>query len=100
MTIVNSDPVLDLGDLAKSVGPTLRSALSTPLVSNDELVGVLTLYSRAAEAFGEDDRRVIEGLSGQIAYSFQRARDFDRENKRQTMTISQAREKLPSAQIR
>ncbi len=40
-TISNSDPVLDLGDTARSVSPRLRSCLSTPLLIKDSLVGVL-----------------------------------------------------------
>ena len=77
-TISNSDPVLDLGDLARSISPPLSSSLSTPLVLNDDLIGVLTLYTRGLEAFGEDDRCVIESVATQIAYSFKRALDFDK----------------------
>ncbi len=43
--IVNSDPALDLGDLAGAWVPRLRSTFSTPLVSDDTLVGVLTVYT-------------------------------------------------------
>jgi putative nucleotidyltransferase with HDIG domain len=94
-TIVNSDPVLDLGEHARSIGsPALRSALSTPLVANGDLVGVLTLYSRGTEAFGDEDRRVIEAVAEQIAVSFSRARDFDKGNKRRSLALSPARETL------
>ena len=44
-TILNSDPSLDLGEVARCVTPRLRSCLSTPLLCDDSLVGVLTLYS-------------------------------------------------------
>src|SRR5262245_22033848 len=50
-TISNSDPVLDLGDTARSVTPRLRSCLSTALLVNDTLVGVLSLYSELNQAF-------------------------------------------------
>ena len=43
--VVNSDPALDLGDLAGAWTPRLRSSFSTPLVSNDTLLGVLTVYT-------------------------------------------------------
>jgi GAF domain-containing protein len=59
---------------------------------NDELVGVLTLYSRGLEAFGDDDRRVIEAVAAQIAYSFKRALDFDKTTKRQALIVSSDRE--------
>jgi hypothetical protein len=45
-TIVNSNPILDLGDLARSDTASLRSSLSAPLLARDELIGVITLYSR------------------------------------------------------
>ena len=44
-TILNSDPVLDLGEAGRAMRPRLYSCLSTPLVSDAALVGVLTLYS-------------------------------------------------------
>ena len=76
-TIVNSDPRLDLGDVARHLTPRLRSCLSTPLLSNDELVGVLTLYSATADGFREDHRRIIEVVARQIAHTFKRAAEFD-----------------------
>src|SRR5207245_3305176 len=59
-TIANSDPILDLGDVARRVSPRLRSCLSTPLLSADSLVGVLTLYSSAVDGFSQDHRRIVE----------------------------------------
>jgi putative nucleotidyltransferase with HDIG domain len=94
-TIMNSDPVLDLGELARSMGsPPLRSSLSTPLVVNGDLVGVLTLYSRSLDAFNEDHRHLIEAVGEQIADSFRRARDFEKANKRRTMVGTSVREPL------
>jgi len=66
-TIVNSDPVLDLGEVARSVRPRLRSCLSTPLITGDRLLGVLTLYSTQQNAFDENHRRVIEAVASQVA---------------------------------
>jgi len=66
-TIVNSDPVLDLGEVARSVRPRLRSCLSTPLISGHRLLGVLTLYSTQQEAFDENHRRIIEAVARQVA---------------------------------
>jgi diguanylate cyclase (GGDEF)-like protein len=37
----------------------LRSAISVPLRSRDSVVGVLTLYSMAPEAFSSDHRRIL-----------------------------------------
>jgi putative nucleotidyltransferase with HDIG domain len=66
-TISNSDPVLDLGDTARSVVPRLRSCLSTPLVVNDALIGVLSLYSDAHQAFTQEHQRIVEIVARQIS---------------------------------
>ena len=42
-TIANSDPILDLGEIARSAVPRLRSCLSTCLVCDGQLVGVLSV---------------------------------------------------------
>jgi diguanylate cyclase (GGDEF)-like protein/putative nucleotidyltransferase with HDIG domain len=72
-SILNSDPALDLGEAARSLRPPLRSCLSTPLLVDDHLVGVLTVYSPIRDAFTEDHRRVLEVIGGQISQSFHRA---------------------------
>ena len=69
-TISNSDASLDLGDAARSVALRLRSCISTPLVSTDNLVGVLSLYSTKSNGFNEDHRRIIELAARQIALTF------------------------------
>ncbi|MGE4057051.1 MAG: HD domain-containing phosphohydrolase, partial [Vicinamibacterales bacterium] len=59
-SIMNSDAMLDLGEIARGVAPRLRSCLSTPLLAHDQLVGVLTLYSATSDGFTEDHRRILE----------------------------------------
>jgi putative nucleotidyltransferase with HDIG domain len=66
-TIVNSDPILDLGETVRVTKPRLRSCLSTPLVQGELLVGVLTLYSAQPNNFTEDHRRVVEVVARQAA---------------------------------
>jgi diguanylate cyclase (GGDEF)-like protein/putative nucleotidyltransferase with HDIG domain len=72
-SILNSDPVLDLGDAARALRPPLRSCLSTPLLIGEQLVGVLTVYSPTRDAFTEDHRRVLEVIASQISPSLHRA---------------------------
>ncbi len=67
LTIVNSDPVLDLGESARHFRPQLRSCLSTPLLSNSKLVGVLSVYSTIADGFSDDHRRLIEVVARQVS---------------------------------
>ena len=66
-SILNSDPVLDLGESARQLRPRLQSCLSTPLMSGSRLVGVLSVYSTIAEAFTDDHRRLIEVVARQVS---------------------------------
>jgi diguanylate cyclase (GGDEF)-like protein/putative nucleotidyltransferase with HDIG domain len=77
-SIRNSDPVLDLGEIARSIDPRPRSALSTPLLLGDKLVGVLSLYSTSREAFTEDHLRVMEAVAPRVAPVVQHSVGFDR----------------------
>jgi len=85
-TIINSDPTLDLGEVARFVEPRLRSCLSTPLISDDTLVGVLTLYSATLDGFTEDHQRIIEVVARQISHTFKGAAEFDSSAKRDSIT--------------
>jgi putative nucleotidyltransferase with HDIG domain len=76
-TIVNSDPYLDLGEVARSVAPRLRSCLSTPLLDKNQLVGVLSVYSTKKDAYTDDHRRIIEAISRQVSQAVQRAVRFE-----------------------
>ena len=69
---MNSDPVLDLGDMARTVTPRLRNCLSSPLILDGELVGVLTLYSSGRDNFNEDHRRILEVVAHQTGQTFKR----------------------------
>jgi GGDEF domain-containing protein len=72
-TILNSDPMLDLGEIARVLRPALRSCLSTALLFENDLVGVLTVYSTHREVFNEDHRRVIEIMARQLSPTVNRA---------------------------
>jgi diguanylate cyclase (GGDEF)-like protein len=77
-TIRNSDPVLDFGELVRSIAPRLTSCLSAPLVSQDSLVGVLSLYSPIRNAFSEEHQRVVEVVARQVSKLIRQASEFDR----------------------
>jgi diguanylate cyclase (GGDEF)-like protein/putative nucleotidyltransferase with HDIG domain len=85
-TISNSDPALDLGDAARSHSPRLRSCISTPLVADDLLVGVLALYSGEENAFNDDHRRIIEIVAREMAPTLKRASEFDNSVRRDALT--------------
>lgn len=84
--IVNSDATLDFGEVAKTFHPPLRSCLSAPLVCNDQLVGVLTLYSNRNEGFTDEHRRIIEVVARQVAHPFKSAVESDRVARWDTLT--------------
>ena len=62
-TIQSSAPDLDLGERAEKLGWGLRSCLSTPLLTGDRLVGVLTVYADSSDAFTEHHCRVCETVA-------------------------------------
>jgi diguanylate cyclase (GGDEF)-like protein/putative nucleotidyltransferase with HDIG domain len=75
-SIRNSDPVLDFGETGRTMAPRLRSCLSSPLISADALVGVLSLYSKSAEAFTEDHQRLVEIVARQVSPVLQRSIEY------------------------
>src|SRR5262249_44680071 len=77
-TILNSDPMLDLGEVARALRPALRSCLSTPLTVGTELVGVLTVYSTHRDAFTEDHQRIVEVVARQVSHTLRGAVDYKR----------------------
>jgi diguanylate cyclase (GGDEF)-like protein len=85
-TIVNSDPVLDLGDIARSINPRLRNCLSAPLVADSDLIGVLTLYSSSTDGFSDEHRRVIELIAREMARPLKRAIEFDKSSHQDSIT--------------
>ena len=75
-TIRNSDPLLDFGESVRAMSPRLRSCLSTPLLSGDRLVGVLSLYSPPADGFSEDHQRLVEIVARQVSPVIQRSIEY------------------------
>jgi len=78
-TMVNANPALDLGDYLRRLPMHLESALSIPLVMDDELIGVLTMYSAVPGAFTDDHRRAVQTVAPQIAACMRQATSFERD---------------------
>jgi len=68
-TILNSDPLLDLGEVARRLKPRLNTCLSTPILQVDDLIGVLSVYSAHRDSFTDDHRRIMEVVARQISLS-------------------------------
>lgn len=64
-SIINSDPALDLYDCPKSITADLRNALSIPVSRSNQLLGVLTFYSR--RKFSEADDRSAQQIASLIS---------------------------------
>lgn len=79
-TILNSDPTLDLGEVARSLRPPLNSCLSTPLMTPTTLVGTLTVYSPHRQAFNDEHRRVLEVIAKQVSQTILQAAAQHRES--------------------
>jgi len=62
-TIINSDAALDLYDRDVKLG----SALSTPLMDGERLIGVVTAYAVAPRAFTDDQSRMVEMMAPHLA---------------------------------
>ncbi len=65
-TIVNSEAALDLGNVTAKLSPAPQLCLSTPMLSDGRLVGVLTVYS-TADPFASKDVALFEMLAGLLA---------------------------------
>ena len=78
-SVVNSDPVLDLGDVARTHTPRLLSCLAVPLEVSQNLIGVVTLYASQANAFSANHRRIVEMVAGRAAQILQQQLLFERE---------------------
>ncbi len=76
-TMTNADPALDFADRLGANAPAMRSTLSTPLIVDDALVGVLTLYAEVPAAFSENHRQLVEIVARQVAQMVRRVTDVE-----------------------
>jgi GAF domain-containing protein len=72
-TIRNSDAILDLGEIARSAEPRLRSCLASVVTSTRSgLCGVITLYASSAKAFSEEHERILEAVANRLGPAIER----------------------------
>lgn len=81
---MNGNPSVESGYLNNpSVFSTLRSAISVPLCSSTNLIGVLSLYHESRDAFSKDQLRLLQSIASKLALSIQAAAlDSDRQEDR------------------
>lgn len=65
--IINSDAALDLGARVGAVTPPLSRCISLPLMIDNALVAVLTLYTAAPDGFTADQGRLVQIVTPHLA---------------------------------
>jgi putative nucleotidyltransferase with HDIG domain len=73
-TVINSDAALDLGNLTMRLTPPPHTCLSTVLCVDDELVGVVTVYSTTLEPFTDRHGALLEVLAPKLAAAVRKGR--------------------------
>ena len=63
----NALAAIDLGPAGARAGLALRQCLAVPLVSEDALAGVLSIYSAGFEEFTADHERIVETMGRIVA---------------------------------
>jgi putative methionine-R-sulfoxide reductase with GAF domain len=66
-SVINADSALDFGDRLAHLTPRVQSVLGVPLIRQQSVVGVVTLYSAQPQAYTDDQRQAIELISSAIA---------------------------------
>jgi diguanylate cyclase (GGDEF)-like protein len=75
--VINGNPALEPGYCDDpSSGVSLRSALSVPLDSSNDVIGVLTLYGAGTEAFTQDHLRILLAVSSKLGLCIENALKF------------------------
>jgi GAF domain-containing protein len=64
------------------VSPGIRSELCVPIISNDQVAGVINLESRRVNAFDEADERLIQTIAGSLATTIVKIKLFEAEGRR------------------
>ena len=74
---VDQDPRIDRTQRQRGSNALMRSYLATPLICLGEVIGLLQVDSSEVDAFGDEDRTVLEGLAVQVAGVIESARRYE-----------------------
>jgi putative nucleotidyltransferase with HDIG domain len=74
-TVINSDAALDLGNLTMRLMPSPQTCLSTVLRVDNELVGVVTVYSTTLDPFTDRHGALLEVLAPKLAAAVRKSAD-------------------------
>lgn len=56
---------------------SLNSALAVPLMRQQDVVGVVTLYSMSRDSFNRDEVRILQAIASKLAMSIENAKRFE-----------------------
>ena len=73
---VNQPEYFDVLDIPRSAG--VVSVLSTPLVAEKRVIGILSVYTSAAHRFSNDERTLMKALANLASVSLQNAELYQR----------------------
>lgn len=76
--IVNGTPAVEAGYMAGAkIHCSLSSALAVPLLRQETVTGVLTLYSMERDHFNRDELRILQVIAAKLAMSVENAKRFE-----------------------
>jgi GAF domain-containing protein len=75
----------------------IRATMNVPLLSSDELVGVLSLYSDRVASFDESSCHLAESIAGPVAVAIANARLFEAERE-QSRRLQESQAQLIQAE--
>jgi diguanylate cyclase (GGDEF)-like protein/putative nucleotidyltransferase with HDIG domain len=76
--LVNARPSADFEAAGLSASTTLKSAIVSPLVYNDRLIGTLAVYQDTEDAYTDDHRRLLDRVCEQASAVINNASVFER----------------------
>jgi diguanylate cyclase (GGDEF)-like protein/putative nucleotidyltransferase with HDIG domain len=71
--LLNADPAAELAGCGAQTAAELRSALAVPIDGAAGRIGVITLYSRAKNAFTADHLRILSGVAARVSGAIENA---------------------------
>lgn len=97
-SVLNADPIGELGEIARHDSLSLRSCLTVPFSINGEQVAVFAAFSSVEDGFRSEDQRIIEAVIRHIGPIVQRLR-HDGTNPRTDTAIAEHLELTPVAML-
>jgi putative nucleotidyltransferase with HDIG domain len=73
-SVLNADPIGELGEIARTGSLTFKSCLIVPMVIEAERVAVFAAFSTLEDGFRSEDQRILEAVLRHIAPIVQRLR--------------------------